>query len=70
MNWSNTMSKVPESQTRWKAENVATVKIDINRNQDPELYDLFIDLQGGRGTLARQLLREALAARKEKENKR
>lgn len=67
MNWSNTMSKVPESQLRWKKENKVQIALDINRNQDPELYDLFIDLQGGRGTLARQLLREAIAARKAKE---
>lgn len=66
---SSTMAKVPESQTRWKKENKVQIALDINRNQDPELYDLFIDLQGGRGTLARQMLREALAARKAKEQK-
>ena len=62
------MPKVtPPSQTRWKAENVVSVKIDISRNADPDLYDLFCDIQGSRGSLARELLREALEARKAKE---
>lgn len=59
--------KTPPSQTRWKAENTVAVNITISKNADPELYDLFAGSPGNRGAIARELLREAVSARKEKE---
>ncbi len=58
------MSNVPEYQQRYEKENTVCVNIRFSRYQDPELFDLLIDCQGSRGTLARQLMREALTARK------
>lgn len=58
-NWSTNMSKVPPSQTKWKSENVTVVKVDINRNQTPELFQLFANCSGSRGTLAREMLEYA-----------
>lgn len=59
--------KTPPSQTRWKAENTVAVNITISKNADPELYDLFSGASGNRGAIARELLREAISTRKEKE---
>lgn len=59
--------KTPPSQTRWKAENTVAVNITISKNADPELYELFAGASGNRGAIARELLREAISARKEKE---
>ena len=59
--------KTPPSQTRWKAENTVAVNITISRNADPDLYELFVGESGNRGAIARELLREAIAARKERE---
>lgn len=60
-------TKTPPSQTRWKAANVVSVKIDISKNRDPELYELFSNIQGSRGTVAKQMLYEALNAKQQKE---
>ena len=60
-------TKTPPSQTRWKAANTVAVNITITKNADPELFELFSNAAGNRGAIARDLLREALSARKEKE---
>ena len=60
-------AKTPPSQTRWKAANTVAVNITISKNADPDLYELFAGESGNRGAIARELLREAIAARKEKE---
>lgn len=47
------------SKTRWEAENVITIHIKVNRNQDPELYELLTKADSKSGT-ARELLRAGL----------
>ena len=48
------------SKSRWEAENVVKLTIKINRNQDPELYELFTREQGSKSALAKTLLRSGL----------
>lgn len=52
------------SKIRWEAENVIKLAIKINRNQDPELYELFTREQGSRGALAKALMNQALQSQK------
>lgn len=47
------------SKTAWEAENVIRVCLKINRNQDPELYELLTKAGSKSGT-ARDLLRAGL----------
>ena len=47
------------SKTAWEAENIVQVKVKINRNQDPELYELLTKADSKSGT-ARELLRAGL----------
>jgi hypothetical protein len=47
------------SKTRWETENVITIHIKVNRNQDPELYELLTKAESKSGT-ARDLLRAGL----------
>ena len=47
------------SKTRWEAENVITIHIKVNRNQDPELYELLTKSDSKAGA-ARDLLRAGL----------
>lgn len=47
------------SKTRWEAENVIQVKVKINRNQDPELYELLTKAESKSG-LARDLMNQAI----------
>lgn len=47
------------SKTRWEAENVLQIGIKINRNQDPELYELLTKASSKSGTV-RELLRAGL----------
>ena len=54
------------SKTAWERENVIKLTIKINRNQDPELFELFTREQGSRGALAKELLRAGLTTRTEK----
>lgn len=61
------MGAMPPSQKKWEKENTVCVNIRFSVNQDPELYELFSNAQGNRGTIARELLREALEARKAKD---
>jgi hypothetical protein len=48
------------SKTRWEKENTVQVVIKINRNQDPELFELLTKADNKSGT-ARDLLRAGLA---------
>lgn len=48
------------SKVRWEAENVVQVKIKINRNQDPELYELLTKAESKSG-LARDLMKKAIS---------
>ena len=52
------------SKNRWEAKNVVKLTIKINRNQDPELYELFTREQGSRSALAKALLRSGLTNQK------
>ena len=54
------MSGDHPSKNRWEAENVVKLTVKINRNQDPELYELFTREQGSRSALAKALLRAGL----------
>lgn len=54
-----------KSKTAWEAKNVVQVKIKVNRNQDPELYDLLSKAPSKSG-LARDLMNQAI--RKNDEN--
>jgi hypothetical protein len=51
------------SKTRWESENVITIHIKVNRNQDPELYELLTKAESKSGT-ARDLLRAGLTTLK------
>jgi len=47
------------SKTRWEAENVIKIGLKINRNQDPELYELLSKAPSKSG-LARELMNQAI----------
>lgn len=46
------------SKVAWERDNVIKLTVKINRNQDPELYELFTREQGSRGSLAKDLMRK------------
>ena len=48
-----------KSKTAWEAQNVIQVKVKVNRNQDPELYDL-LSKAPSRSGLARDLMNQAI----------
>ena len=48
-----------KSKTAWESQNVIQVKVKINRNQDPELYELFTKAPSKSG-LARDLMNQAI----------
>lgn len=48
------------AKTAWEKENVIQVKIKVNRNQDPELFDLLQQAVSKSG-LARDLMKQAIA---------
>ncbi len=52
------------SKSRWEKENMVQITIKINRNQDPELFELFTREQDSRGALAKKLLRAGLTTLK------
>lgn len=52
------------SKINWERENVIKLTIKINRNQDPELYELFTREQGSRSAQAKDLMRKGLEASK------
>ena len=51
------------AKTAWEKENVIQVKVKINRNQDPELYDLLQQAVSKSG-LARDLMKQAISKSK------
>ena len=52
----------PQSQRRWNAENTVCVNIRINRNQDPELFELLTKADNKSGVI-RELLKKAMTAK-------
>lgn len=48
------------SKTNWEKENVIQVVLKVNRNRDPELFELLQQADSKSG-LVRSLLRQALA---------
>lgn len=54
------------SKVKWERENVIKLTVKINRNQEPELFELFAREQGSRGALTKELLRAGLTSRQEK----
>ena len=53
------------SKTNWERENVIKVGLKINRNQDPELYELLTKAENKAGII-RDLLRAGLTTQPEK----
>lgn len=49
----------PKSQARWNAENTVCVNLRINRNQDPELYEL-LTKASNKSAVIRELLQKAM----------
>ena len=49
----------PKSKIAWEADNVIKVGLKINRNQDPELYDLLSKAEN-KSAVIRDLLRQAM----------
>ena len=49
----------PKSQRRWNAENTVCVNVRINRNQDPELFELLTKADNKSGAI-RELLKKAM----------
>lgn len=50
----------PKSKTAWERENVIKLTVKINRNQDPELYEIFTKEEGSRSALAKSLMTQGL----------
>lgn len=48
------------SKTRWEADNTVKLTIKINRNQDPQLFELFTREHGSRSALAKALMKKAI----------
>lgn len=48
------------SKVNWERENMIKLTVKINRNQEPELYELFTREPGSKGALAKELLRAGL----------
>ena len=48
------------SKTRWEAENVIKLTVKINRNQDPQLFEIFTREHGSRSALAKALMNKAI----------
>ena len=42
------------SKVKWERENVIKLTVKINRNQEPELFELFAREQGSRGALTKK----------------
>lgn len=56
-----------KSKTAWEAQNVIQVKVKVNRNQDPELYEL-LSKAPSRSGLARDLMNQAIRKNDENNN--
>lgn len=48
-----------KSKTAWEKENMIKITVKINRNQDPELYELLTKADSKSG-LARDLMNQAI----------
>ena len=48
-----------KSKTAWEKENVLSIHIKINRNQDPELFELLTKAESKSGA-ARDLMNQAI----------
>lgn len=48
-----------QAKTAWERENVIQVKVKVNRNQDPELFNLLQRAESKSG-LARDLMNQAI----------
>ena len=53
------------SKTAWERDNVIQVVLKVNRNRDPELYNL-LQQADSRSGLVRDLLRQAISEDKQK----
>ena len=49
----------PKSQAKWNAENTVCVNLRVNRNQDPELYELLTKADN-KSAVIRELLQKAM----------
>ena len=49
----------PKSKIAWEADNVIKVGLKINRNQDPELYDLLSKAEN-KSAVIRDLLQQTM----------
>ena len=49
----------PKSQARWNAENTVCVNLRVNRNQDPELFELLTKADN-KSAVIRELLQKAM----------
>lgn len=49
-----------QAKIAWERENVIQVHIKVNRNQDPQLYELFTRENGSRSALAKALMKKAI----------
>lgn len=49
----------PKSQARWNAENTVCVNLRINKNQDPELFELLTKAENKSGVI-RELIAKAI----------
>ena len=48
------------SKVKWERENIIKLTVKINRNKEPELYELFTREEGSKGALTKKLLRAGL----------
>ena len=48
------------SKTAWERENVIKLTVKINRNQEPELYELFTREPGSHSALAKALMKAGM----------
>lgn len=54
------------SKVNWERENVIKLTVKINRNQEPELFELFTRENGSKSSLAKELLRAGLTNQSKK----
>ena len=55
-----TMATNQEYHNQWQKENTLTFTVRINKNQDPELFELINGCKGPKGSLIRSLLQKGL----------
>jgi hypothetical protein len=52
----------PKAQARWNAENTVCVNLRVNRNQDPELFELLTKAEN-KSAVIRELIAKGMAAK-------